>query len=343
MLGLNRLQFKQWTKNPHHTYLYAIDYRYRFNSTELNFAKLYDNVYILLDDTLEGFSQRSFKKVYNLVKEHNLENRVIYATGHLDAEHEYQLWLKNYDKVYSVYAMNNWFWRHRDWTVDCANDVSVDKNTWYCCLQNRPRLHRLATTVYLHYLNLLHHGLVSCNASNLQTLLNLEKFSNSIILKNQIPFVEKILPLSLDITDNIDKCFPNDLNPNIYGKSLINLVSETFYFENDNNLVSEMFITEKTYKAFTAYQIPVIIGPKGIVDRLRNYGFDMFDDIVDHSYDNLDGNNRLFAAIDALQLIIKNNNLQELNDYTHARRIANRKLYLGGLDIDKKVTDYLCI
>ena len=239
--------------------------------------------------------------------------------------------------------MNNWFWRHRDWTVDCGNEVSVDKEKWYCCLQNRPRPHRLATTVYLHYLDLLKYGLVSSNVIGLYDKLNPTDFNNSDILKNHLHVVEPLLPLSLDVTGNADKCFPNDLNPNIYGKTLINLVSETFYFEKHNNSVSEMFITEKTYKAFTSYQIPVIIGPRGIVNRLRNYGFDMFDDIVDHSYDELDGKDRVFAAIDSMHLIIKNNNLQTLNDNTKTRRMQNKMLYLNGLDIDKKVTDYLCL
>lgn len=343
MLGLQRLSFKEWTKNPYSMYLYAIDYRYRFNSAELNFAKLYDNVQILLDDTLEGFSLRSFKKVYNLVKQHKLENRVIYATGHLDAEQEYNLWTGNNEKIFSVYPMNNWFWRHRDWTVDCGNEVSVDKDTWYCCLQNRPRPHRLATTVYLYHLDLLKHGLVSSNVIGLYDKLNPTDFNNADILENQIPNVERLLPLSLDVFDNIDKCFPNDLNPDIYGRTLINLVSETFYFEKDNNNVSELFITEKTYKTFTAYQIPIIIGPKGIVSKLRDYGFDMFDDIVDHSYDDLDGNARLFAAIDELQSIIKTQNVNDLNHQTRNRRIANKKIYISGMNIDKKVTDYICI
>ena len=343
MLGLQRMPFEEWTTSLNGIYLYAIDYRYQFDISKLNFAKLYDNVHILLDDTLEGFSFRSFRKVYNLVREHQLENRVIYATGHLDAEQEYEVWLQNREKIYTVYPMNNWFWRHRDWTVDCGNEVEIDKHVWYCCLQNRPRAHRLATTVYLHYLDLLKTGLVSSNVTQLVDKLNPTDFSNAELLEKQIPLVEEILPLCLDVTRDMDKCFPNDLNPDIYGKTLINLVSETFYLENDNNRISELFITEKTYKAFTAYQIPVIIGPRGIVNRLRSYGFDMFDDIVDHSYDDLDGKERLFAAIDVMHSIIKSKNLKTLNDITRDRRIQNKQLYLNSKEIDKKVTDYLCI
>lgn len=334
MLGLQRMPFKEWVSNKSGIYLYAIDYRYNFNSKELKFAN-YDNVYILLDDTLEAYSYRSFKKVYNLVRQYKLENRVIYATGHLDGNREYENWLAYNDKIYNVYVMNNWYWRHRDWTIDCGNEVSVDKTKLYCCMQNRGREHRQATTIYLHQQNLLNDGIVSANFN-----LNLDCNLYNADLTTQKDFTDKILPLVVDIGGTGDKCYPNDLNPKIYNDTLINLVSETFYHEKTNNHVSEMFITEKTYKAFTAYQIPVIIGPKGIVEKLRSYGFDMFDDIIDHSYDNMEDSDRLFAAIDNLKTLQKRD-IKWFSDKTKQRRIKNKELYLAGVNIDEKVTTCL--
>ena len=52
------------------------------------------------------------------------------------------------------------------------------------------------------------------------------------------------------------------------------------------------FDTEKCMKPFYNLQFPIILGYDGIVDKLRKLGFDMFDDIIDHSYDNShDGGN----------------------------------------------------
>ena len=45
------------------------------------------------------------------------------------------------------------------------------------------------------------------------------------------------------------------------------------------------FDTEKCMKPFYNLQFPIILGYDGIVDKLRNLGFDMFDDIINHSYD----------------------------------------------------------
>ena len=47
------------------------------------------------------------------------------------------------------------------------------------------------------------------------------------------------------------------------------------------------FITEKTYKALSFRQLPVWCTVPGFVNRVRELGFDVFDDIIDHSYDNV--------------------------------------------------------
>lgn len=49
-----------------------------------------------------------------------------------------------------------------------------------------------------------------------------------------------------------------------------------------------IFFTEKSAKAFLMNQIPIFIAAPGMVQALRNLGFDVFDDIVDHNYDKED-------------------------------------------------------
>jgi hypothetical protein len=109
------------------------------------------------------------------------------------------------------------------------------------------------------------------------------------------------------------------------------------------NFIDETFITEKTWKVFTAGQIPVIIGPRGLVQRLRLLGFDMFDDIVDHSYDTADDSVRVFKAIESMHKVMSTNNIQKLNLITQKRRILNRKKFLFGLkNLDIPLREVLC-
>lgn len=56
-------------------------------------------------------------------------------------------------------------------------------------------------------------------------------------------------------------------------------------FESNSPLDDEIFITEKTFKPFGWYQIPIFVTRKEHIDELRKMNFDLFDDILDnHRY-----------------------------------------------------------
>lgn len=87
-------------------------------------------------------------------------------------------------------------------------------------------------------------------------------------------------PLILDKKLERDK--ENDI-PNInFFKCLFNVVNETHSHDE-----KQIFVTEKTYKAFAWHQIPIFNTVPGHVEYVRSLGFDTFDDILDgHKYDN---------------------------------------------------------
>lgn len=47
-----------------------------------------------------------------------------------------------------------------------------------------------------------------------------------------------------------------------------------------------VFLTEKTFKCFAWHQLPIFVATSGHVAKVRELGFDVFDDILDHSYDD---------------------------------------------------------
>lgn len=79
---------------------------------------------------------------------------------------------------------------------------------------------------------------------------------------------------------------------NVYGSSAVNIVTETQYD------LAPGLITEKTILAMLAQQIPIVIGYPGIVSHCKALGFDMFDDIVDTSYDFLPNDIRAIKALE---------------------------------------------
>ena len=70
-----------------------------------------------------------------------------------------------------------------------------------------------------------------------------------------------------------------------------------------------------------AEQIPVVIGSQGLVSSIRNRGFDMFDDLVDTSYDCLPNETRLTTALESNRdLIVGNVDLAPYCERLRAQR-----------------------
>ena len=65
----------------------------------------------------------------------------------------------------------------------------------------------------------------------------------------------------------------------MYRDSFVEIVSESVF------AAPSFILTEKTANSFFGCNFPIILGGCGIVAHLREIGLDMFDDIVDHSYD----------------------------------------------------------
>lgn len=85
---------------------------------------------------------------------------------------------------------------------------------------------------------------------------------------------------------------PNFLQlEHVYGTCAVNIVTETEYS------VPTGIITEKTLLALAAQQVPIVIGHPGIVDQCQAMGFDMFDDVIDTSYQWLPDSQRVEQAI----------------------------------------------
>jgi len=121
---------------------------------------------------------------------------------------------------------------------------------------------------------------------------------------------------------------------NVYRTSTVNIITESLYKEPIG------IITEKTLFAFASLQLPILIAHKGAVADAESYGFDMFRDIIDHSYDTLPNNIRWKSAIDLNMHILNGDfnyeNLQE--------RLKKNQEYLlnGYLDfIESKLKNQL--
>jgi hypothetical protein len=101
----------------------------------------------------------------------------------------------------------------------------------------------------------------------------------------------------------------------LYGTTAVNIVTETEYD------TAPGIVTEKTLMAFAAGQIPIVIGHAGIVQHCRELGFDMFDDLVNTTYDYMPNEVRVEQAVTLNQdLIVGQRDLEPYRERIQANR-----------------------
>ncbi len=86
---------------------------------------------------------------------------------------------------------------------------------------------------------------------------------------------------SAEVGMNLKENFNQSLKNVFYQHSVIEVVTETVFINQTG------IITEKYLNTVYGSNFPIIIGMHRTVAHLRSLGFDMFDDIIDHSYDEI--------------------------------------------------------
>lgn len=109
-------------------------------------------------------------------------------------------------------------------------------------------------------------------------------------------------PKSLDNSRNFDKIIRK-----YYKTSVLEIVNETIYFS------SGVGVSEKYLYTIMGFCFPIIISNVGTVAYLRSLGFDMFDDIINHHYDELP--DPIWRAMYAIE-----DNLHLLSNADYARQ-----------------------
>jgi hypothetical protein len=212
--------------------------------------------------------------------------------------------------------------------------LSKDRNTKFVCLNKAPRVHRVRLVEEILSRGMEDQGVVSCGYDSINV-----DYSKICIKGLQHKF-----PLQVETTERIT----NDDNVNqtlsdYNQESIITVVAETSCEQVDHPLMrggfDKIFITEKTLKAFITGTFPLILGPKNVITYLRNKGFDMFDDIIDHSYDNYaDPNIKIKMIVDQLEKLIAMDleTLQNLHSKCIGRFNSNR---MNSIHFNKDILD----
>ena len=105
------------------------------------------------------------------------------------------------------------------------------------------------------------------------------------------------------------------LQTTVFEPSCISLITEPSFYER------ETLKTEKTIMAIYGGTLPIWVGGWGIPDSMRQLGFDVFDDIVDHSYEHMaDPWDRAYHAVEKNLKLLTNPDLaRDFVSANHAR------------------------
>lgn len=190
----------------------------------------------------------------------------------------------------------------------------------FICLNRNPRQHRINLVSYLLGLGFENYGTISFDRKHVADLSWLERVSWNLT-DLQIKTVKPLLVHGYDKLKNLDLTNSLSAVDAIYAQNFDNaknfdLYLRPLYHDHFVEIVSETQFNVPFFGASEKFKnsvygccFPIIIGGHGLVKFLRNLGFDMFDDVVDHSYDQTrDPLDRLCAAVNLNKRLLTDNN-----------------------------------
>lgn len=146
--------------------------------------------------------------------------------------------------------------------------------------------------------NLIDNNFISFNAMNHTIFLDDECYNSFSEQEKQ--WLKDVKQMYVDCEPMLD----DNLYQNTYAipgakvwqQSLLSAVNEAMFTS------TNIFFSEKIFRTFENFHPFVLIGQAKSLDLLRKEGFDLFDDILDHSYDNItDGLGRVVKVFETLK------------------------------------------
>lgn len=260
---------------------------------------------VLLDFRSEGQCNRIVSNLVNTIKQFGATPVVLF-NAIVD---------QSQNVAYEYHCMPAWITKHLDWFETFRvyqNDLTVSRK--FLCLMRRPSDSRAK--------------LASQLVQNIHSIkISFGSMYNAHTKPWQSFFPDHQLPLIID--DHVDETKLHVQAQSLFADCLFNIVAESSS-QHDPWTWRSKFITEKTFKSFALRQIPIWWAVPGLVAEIRKLGFDVFDDIVDHSYDNEYNENsrlsRVFDHVIALDQTYTVDQCQQLRNQISSRLDYNFNL-----------------
>jgi len=175
------------------------------------------------------------------------------------------------------------------------SQIETNKKFIFLCQNRRPKNHRLALLTLLKNKNLLKDDIIDWSltyGSMNQSMSELTKYQFYIDFDNLELFNDykeicnnpklSLYEKNVDWWNLVDNYHPwNHLDLQTFNQSYINIITES-HFD-----IQDIHITEKTFKPFYYFQMPLFLASHQHVNKLKQeHDLYLFEDLIDHSYDN---------------------------------------------------------
>ena len=195
--------------------------------------------------------------------------------------------------------------------------IEVDWNNRSCIFNfmiNKPRTHRKRLLKLVEELNLTNYTYSLPWIENPFTSLPVTNY----MIGTETQMLQGIRSGNILNSQNYKQL----LQKTVFEPSCISLITEPIFIER------ESILSEKTIMNIYSGTLPIWVGGWRCADALRSFGFDVFDDIVDHSYQDLeDPFDRCYHAIERnLNLLRDFDLVKELVQNNKSRFEHNLKL-----------------
>jgi hypothetical protein len=220
-----------------------------------------------------------------------------------------------------------------DYKVGLAAAARYDRTYKISCLNRRPMNHKawwLTEFVKKDWIN----------SQNIFTFLERDPYSDRPVHDNEY-YLEYLSPSRQEVFRSYISKLPlqfglyrgqNDLTNShaAFTDTYLNIVTESE--------IASVWFSEKVMKPLSTGQMFVVAAGAGSVECLRDFGFDMFDDIIDHNrYDKILNWDQRLTAVSDLVSDIMNLDWKNIYKQTTDRRIKNIERFWS-----KEFHQYVC-
>lgn len=303
---------------------------------------------------------------------HNLE-KIVYVHADSDMKsmkHYYEFCNQHSYKPLKMFAfnLNQFSGPMGKMPNDFVGFKNLNRSKVFNCLAYSARAHKDKIIAELHVSNLDHLGYISYGFPRLERRLELHNNPNNAFLNDWVHdfFKDNKSKFPMILDSGVNE-FSNRLNWNkeildYVNDSYVTVCVESFYLnykrileegipyknrldriQGSEGLLPEVkCLTEKSYRPFLTGTLGLHYTTSGVLDRLRE-NYDIFDDIIDHSYDLVEDDEQRHEVfmIELKRLCnLSMSEWQDIYERTLARRIQNNKTYASCKNISCKGVFY---